>query len=315
MSKVYTRTGDKGDTSLFGGARVKKSSQRVHAYGAVDQANSAIGIAVNYLTHKTLIKVVRTIQEKLFVVGGELASDPKGIERLRVRIQAEDVKFLEGIVDEIAKSLEDKNYFVLPGKTKASAFLHSARTQVRFAEREIITLMEEEEVNLCILEFINRLSDVLYVLSRYEDEVVPCLEDPGERKTLNTKRVDVIMETCIQKAKEIKVPMVITVVDAGGNILQLRRMDGAILGSIDIAQNKAFTALAFQAPTEDLGKKSQPGQELYGLETTNQGKVVTFAGGIPLKIQGRIVGALGVSGGTVEEDKIVCLAGSKILRE
>ena len=315
MSKVYTRTGDKGDTSLFGGTRVKKSSQRVNAYGAVDHANSAIGIAANYLTHKTLVKVVRTIQEKLFVVGGELASDPRGIAKLKVRIQPEDIQFLEGVIDEILKNLEDKPYFVLPGKTKASAFLHSARTQVRSAEREIITLMEEEEVSSFVLEFVNRLSDLLYVLSRYEDEGVPSSSQGEESKTLNAEIVDVIMEACMKKAEEIQVPMVITVVDAGGNILQLRRMDGALLGSIDISQNKAFTALAFKAPTEDLGPKTQPGQELYGLETTNQGKVVTFAGGLPLKIQGQIVGALGVSGGSVEEDKIVCLAGSKILRE
>src|SRR5699024_8424157 len=170
----------------------------------------------------------RAIQEKLFILGVELASDAKGLEKLKLRIQSEDVKFLEGIVDEIAKNLPDKAYFIIPGKTKASAYLHHARTQVRYAEREIIAL--GEDVNIVILEFINRLSDVLYVLSRYQDEVA--IQGKGEikKKNLDRKIVDAIMEASIKKAEEIRVPMVITIVDAGGNILQLRRMDNSLLG-------------------------------------------------------------------------------------
>src|SRR5699024_8551293 len=112
--------------------------------------------------------------------------------------------------------------------TKASAYLHHARTQVRYAEREIIAL--GEDVNIVILEFINRLSDVLYVLSRFEDEVVIQGKKQVKKQNLDRKTVDAIMESCIKKAEEIQVPMVITVVDAGGNILQLRRMDNALLG-------------------------------------------------------------------------------------
>lgn len=316
MSKIYTKTGDKGETGLYGGSRVKKSSQRVHAYGAVDQSNASIGVAANHMKARILVDVLRVVQDKLFVVGGELASDQKGIEKLKMRIGKSDILFLEKVIDEITKSLENKNYFVIPGKTMGSAFLHVARTQVRFAEREIISLMEEEAVSEDILGYINRLSDTLYAMSRYEDEVMG--EEEENRSSSGFMLTDdlcqAIMDGCAEEAIRIGKPMVITIVDDGGNLKAMRRMDGAIKGSIDISKNKAYTAAFFRLATEELGKMSAPGEALYGIEITNRGQVVTFAGGMPIESLGNILGGLGISGGTVEEDKQVCLAGLKILK-
>lgn len=315
MSKIYTRTGDKGETGLFGGSRVKKSSKRVHAYGAVDQSNASIGVAANHMQAKILVDVLRAVQDKLFVVGGELASDKKGVEKLKVRIGKGDIEFLEKVIDEISKSLEDKNYFVIPGKTMGSAFLHVARTQVRFAEREIISLMEEEEVSEDLLRYINRLSDTLYAMSRYEDEVMgEETEAVSASCGLTDKLSEAIIDACAKEAKRIGKPMVITIVDDGGNLKAMKRMDGAIKGSIDISKNKAYTAAFFRLATEELGKMSAPGEALYGIEITNRGQVVTFAGGMPIEERGVTLGGLGISGGSVEEDKIVCLAGLKILK-
>ncbi len=112
------------------------------------------------------------------------------------------------------------------------------------------------------------------------------------------------------KATEIGVPMNVAVVDEGGNLVAFARMDGAWLGSIDIAQNKAYTARAFDMPTQDLAPLAQPGQSLYGIEASNQGRLIVFGGGIPLTWDGRIVGAIGVSGGTVEQDQEVAEAGA-----
>ncbi len=332
MSKIYTKTGDRGETGLFGGSRVKKSSKRVHAYGAVDQSNAAIGVAANFLREKMLIEVLRVIQDKLFVVGGELASDQRGIEKLKIRVGKKDIEFLEKVIDEVSKSLTDKPYFTIPGKTKGSAFLHVARTQVRFAEREIISLMEEEEISEDILKYVNRLSDTLYAMSRYEDEVLgeEKTEDHHERfnhhaiVNYNNKEMlkegklteqvaHAIMKACITKAYEIGKPMVVTIVDDGGNLKSMMRMDGAIKGSIDISNNKAYTAAFFKAATEDIGKLSGPGKDLYGIEISNRGKVVTFPGGMPLVLNGEVIGGLGISGGSIEEDKIVCLAGIKVI--
>ncbi len=111
------------------------------------------------------------------------------------------------------------------------------------------------------------------------------------------------------KAQEIGVLMNIAVVDEGNNLLAFARMPGAWLGSIDIAQGKAFTARAFDMPTKDLGEASQPGKPLFGIHASNHGKIIIFAGGIPLKDGDKVVGAIGVSGGTVEQDQEVAEAG------
>ncbi len=110
------------------------------------------------------------------------------------------------------------------------------------------------------------------------------------------------------KAHEIKVPMNIAVVDAGTNLKAFTRMDGAWLGSIDIAINKAFTAKAFDISTQDLGKNSQPGDQFFGIHVSNHDRVMIFAGGIPLKVNGEIVGAVGISGGSGEQDQTVAEA-------
>ena len=113
-----------------------------------------------------------------------------------------------------------------------------------------------------------------------------------------------------EKAREIGVPMVITIVDDGGNLKAMNRMDGALLGSIDISFGKAFTAVAFNNATEAIAPDVQPGQPLYGLHVTNAGRIVIFGGGIPLRRGDVLVGAVGVSGGSVEEDVAVATGGA-----
>jgi uncharacterized protein GlcG (DUF336 family) len=120
---------------------------------------------------------------------------------------------------------------------------------------------------------------------------------------------DAVVHAARVKAAEIGVPMDIAVVDEGNNLVSFVRMDGAWLGSIDIAQNKAYTARAFDMETRDLAPLVQPGGPLYGIEASNDGRLIVFAGGIPLRVRGRVVGAIGVSGGTVEQDQEVAEAG------
>jgi len=118
-----------------------------------------------------------------------------------------------------------------------------------------------------------------------------------------------VVDAARAKADEIGVPMNIAVVNDGNNLTAFARMDGAWLGSIDIAQNKAYTARAFDMETRDLAPLAQPGGPLYGIEASNDGRLIVFAGGIPLTFRGRVVGAIGVSGGTVEQDQDVAEAG------
>jgi uncharacterized protein GlcG (DUF336 family) len=122
-------------------------------------------------------------------------------------------------------------------------------------------------------------------------------------------QANTVIAAARKKAVEIGVMMNIAVVDEGNNLVAFAHMDGAWLGSINIAQNKAFSARAFDMSTKDLGAASQPGEPLFGIHASNHGQIIIFAGGIPLTIAGRVVGAIGVSGGSVEQDQEVAEAG------
>ena len=131
----------------------------------------------------------------------------------------------------------------------------------------------------------------------------------GDRTSILLEEAQNVIEAAMQKAEEIGQPMNVAVVDNGRDLKAFVRMEDAWLGSIDIAINKAFTSASFVMPTQDLAEMTQPGQPLYGLETTNFGRVVNFAGGIPLMRGEEVAGAIGVSGGTVDQDQEVAEAG------
>jgi uncharacterized protein GlcG (DUF336 family) len=125
---------------------------------------------------------------------------------------------------------------------------------------------------------------------------------------LTMDKAQLIIEAAIDKANTVGQPMNIAVVDAGANLVAFMRMDGAWLGSIDIAINKAFTAKAFDISTLELGRNSQPGDQFFGIHVSNHGRVMIFAGGMPIKVNGQIAGAVGVSGGSGEQDQAVAEA-------
>jgi len=128
--------------------------------------------------------------------------------------------------------------------------------------------------------------------------------------TLNLAEARAIISAAEAKAAEIGQPMNIAVVDSGGNLVSHVRMDGAWLGSIDISINKAFTSRAFDIQTKDLGDNAQPNQQFYGIHASNHGRIMIFAGGIPLSRDGQVIGAIGVSGGSGEQDQAVAEAGA-----
>ncbi len=131
---------------------------------------------------------------------------------------------------------------------------------------------------------------------------------------LTLLQAEAVLAAARQKAEQLDVAENIAVVDAGNNLVAFSRMDGAWIGSIDIAMNKAFTARAFDMSTEELGKMSEPNKPLFGIHTTNHDKIVIFGGGIPLKVEGEIVGAIGASGGTVDQDIKIADAGVAALK-
>ncbi len=169
--RIYTKTGDKGETSLFGGERVWKDDLRICAYGTVDELNAILGVAITELTNKELKIAVEDIQNDLFTVGSDLAS-PLDRENKNLVVPRVDVKFinrLEALIDKYNSQLPELKNFILPGGSKSSAILHHARTVCRRAEREVVSLSKADVISHEIEVYLNRLSDLLFVLARFEN--------------------------------------------------------------------------------------------------------------------------------------------------
>lgn len=163
ISKVYTKTGDGGETSLVGGTRVSKASPRVEAYGDVDELNSLLGLARSRLNDSEIDELLGLIQNDLFTLGADLAS-PMQVEVPRV--EEPFVGLLEQEADRFLAQLEPLREFILPGGTEAGSTLHLARTVARRAERRVVALAGAEEVNPLTVVYLNRLSDLLFILAR-----------------------------------------------------------------------------------------------------------------------------------------------------
>lgn len=166
--KIYTRTGDQGLTSLFGNQRVSKCEPRISAFGTVDELNAVLGIARADGLSLKCDEIVSRLQNQLFDLGAELAC-PDPTAKGTAILQAEDIAQQEAIIDELEKDLTPLTVFILPGGTKSAATLHLARCVCRRAEREIVALAQEVPIRELVLEFMNRTSDLLFVVARKEN--------------------------------------------------------------------------------------------------------------------------------------------------
>lgn len=165
--KLYTRTGDQGQTGLYGADRVSKAHPRVAAYGTVDELNSALGLARAHSTDATLDADLEYLQNALFDVGADLATRPgTSYEKNLVRMDAEDVAYLEAMIDRYQEAAPPFTGFVHPGGTPAAAALQLARAVARRAERDVIRLLEIEEANAQVQVYLNRVSDLLFIMAR-----------------------------------------------------------------------------------------------------------------------------------------------------
>jgi cob(I)alamin adenosyltransferase len=174
ITKVYTRHGDKGETHLVGGRRVPKDDPRIESYGTIDELNAILGIvrAFNDAAPDTPIAerldaILRQVQNELFDLGSELATPPDAAWEGMIRIGAAQVRTLERTIDECQHDLKPLQSFILPGGGTIAAFLHQARTVCRRAERDVLRLMRREPIGDDVLRYVNRLSDLLFVLSRW----------------------------------------------------------------------------------------------------------------------------------------------------
>lgn len=178
MIKIYTKTGDKGETSLLGGTRVPKNHIRIEAYGTVDELNSFIGLIrdqdIDNGSKNTLIE----IQDRLFTIGSYLASDPEKSKVKIPQLKEEDVILLEKEIDKMNETLPEMRSFVLPGGHTSVSYCHISRCVCRRAERCVIHLSQNSQVNELVVKYLNRLSDYLFVLSRKISHDFKAVETP-----------------------------------------------------------------------------------------------------------------------------------------
>jgi len=181
--KIYTKTGDKGETSLYGGTRVSKAAARVESYGTLDELNAFIGLAKAEISDEKVLNQLQKIQFDLFTVGSEAATPTdklilaNGKNRLDLMISEEEISELEHWMDDLDAELEPLQFFILPSGGKAAASVHVCRTVCRRAERAMVYLNETEEVRPELIKYLNRLSDYLFILARYISKISGEKED------------------------------------------------------------------------------------------------------------------------------------------
>ena len=324
---VYTRGGDAGQTSLLGGVRVDKDDLRIEVYGTMDEGTSALGLARATTQYDDLCRHIIDLQGELIPVMSEAAFVPggKALKFELPRVQPSQVERLERLIDQYNAEWIQTGQFVRPGGAPASAALDMARAIFRRAERRLVELNRREAVNPHLMKYVNRLSDLLYVLARIDEQrtlietisrsmpaeletaVFPPTSPGDPDMELTLQECDRLVAAGMQKASEIGVPMVLAVVDQNGDVIETRRMDDALIISVTLAPHKAYTAATVRLPTHELAQAAQPGQSLYGIDV-NLPKITLVGGGLPLKKDGKVVGAVGVSGGSVEQDVAVAQA-------
>jgi ATP:cob(I)alamin adenosyltransferase len=324
MPAIYTRSGDAGQTGLFGGSRVKKQSILVEAYGSVDETNASIGAAKVVCTVEPYKSTLDSIQRRLHMLAAELASDEAGRARLHNTIGEADIAALEKLIDDCVVITGPMHEFTVPGFDEPSVRLHQARTVCRRAERRILAAAEAHPVRPEVIKYVNRLSDALFAIARVAEvaheraaleatvrQVVaealgpqPTGHVPTDHRVprFDLDAVKRAAATAEAKGASLGLPIVFAACDAGGNLMLLHRQPDSLLASLAIAQDKAFTAASLKLPTAVLADAAGPTGPLNGLASSHGGRMCIFGGGVPVFVDGQIAGGLGVSGGTVEED-------------
>ena len=346
---IYTKGGDKGTTSLVHTKNVSKSDDRIQLVGTIDELTSHIGLVKSMLTDLDMIQNLEKIQSTLITLMAGIA-DPY---KRDYRISDEETSFLEAEIDRLEGLFDRPKKFILPGGSRLSAETDVARTVARRGERVLAAVSVKFGADNGAKKYMNRLADYLYVLARYIDaremghskDSASGKEEFADKKNLQNrgsimgqkempvseaviqevlKRMGIqgkitldsakrLIEAIEQEAQRRGKKAVIAVCGPDGNLIAVHVMDGAFLVSFDVAIKKAYTSVAVKMTTMELSALAQPGGTFYGLDKMDNGKIVIFGGGVPLKVGDTIIGGLGVSGGTGEEDHSLAEYGLSIL--
>ena len=344
---IYTTNGDKGTTNLVRTKNVSKSDDRIQLVGTIDELTSHLGLIKTMMDKADDIRFFEDIQKNLNMIVSGVA-DPFNRE---FRTEDDQTGQLE---DEISR-LEGlfncpKEENILPGGSRLSAELDIARAVARRAERDLAAVSVKFGADNGAKKYMNRLSDYLYIMARYmeiteqpvqnqeentpsggkEEEPVAAVQTPaltneeviqevlkrmGIQGRITLDSAKRLIDKIEQEAKRRGKKAVIAVCGPDGNPIAVHVMDGAFLVSFDVATKKAYTAVAVKMSTKELSVLAQPGGTFYGVDKMDGGKIVIFGGGVPLKVGDSIIGGLGISGGTGEEDHSLAEYGLSVLNE
>ena len=343
---IYTANGDKGTTNLVHTKNVSKSDDRIQLVGTIDELSSHLGLIKTMMSEAEDIRFIENIQRTLNAVCSGVA-DPFNrefrTEDDRTGQLEEEISRLEGLFH----CPEEEN--ILPGSCRLSAELDIARAVARRAERDLAAVSVKFGADNGAKKYMNRLSDYLYVMARYmetteqpvqkkeeitpfggkEAEPVAAVQTPmtdeaviqevlkrmGIQGRITLDGAKRLIDKIEQEAKRRGKNAVIAVCGPDGNPIAVHVMDGAFLVSFDVATKKAYTAVAVKMSTKELAVLAQPGGTFFGVDKMDNGKIVIFGGGVPLKVGDTIIGGLGISGGTGEEDHSLAEYGLSILNE
>lgn len=343
---IYTANGDKGTTDLVHTKNVSKSDDRIQLVGTIDELSSHLGLIKTMMSEADDIRFIENIQRTLNAVCSGVA-DPFNrefrTEDDRTGQLEEEISRLEGLFH----CPEEEN--ILPGSSRLSAELDIARAVARRAERDLAAVSVKFGADNGAKKYMNRLSDYLYVMARYmetteqpvqkkeeitpfggkEAEPVAAVQTPmtdeaviqevlkrmGIQGRITLDGAKRLIDKIEQEAKRRGKNAVIAVCGPDGNPIAVHVMDGAFLVSFDVATKKAYTAVAVKMSTKELAVLAQPGGTFFGVDKMDNGKIVIFGGGVPLKVGDTIIGGLGISGGTGEEDHSLAEYGMSVLNE
>jgi ATP:cob(I)alamin adenosyltransferase len=339
---IYTRNGDNGKTSLLNGEKVYKDDIRIKLLGSLDELASNLGVIRSTIDDFEIESELLDIQNKLMIIMAYIA-DGNSTSR---KIEADMAGELETYIDKYMINLPVSNNFIIPGEEKVSALIHTARAIARRAEINLTQVYREyptasltsslaesatATASRAVKSYMNRLSDYLYSIARYiefkhtlADKITLLVEEElsgkldfvkqGSVKKLTLDMAKKLMEKVEDKAREMKLAAVVAVADASGNIIAVHFMDNAYPISYDVATKKAYTSAAIKMSTKKLAELAQPGCEFYGIQNSNE-KVIVFGGGVPLKNGSEVLGGLGVSGGSVEDDSKLADYGAEVFEK
>ena len=343
---VYTKRGDKGITDMARTKNVSKSDDRIQLVGAIDELNSHIGLVKCMLKWEETVKMLSSIQDNLDLIAAGV-EDPYSRD---FKVNEEIVDNLEKETDRLEELCGQQAGKKVSGQNRTAAEINVTRAVARRTERCLAQVAVKFGADTESKKYLNRLSDYLFLLAKYvelsdapgwtEDQSVEkqniekqqntvseinngidekvvreVLAQMGIQSRITLKKAKMLIEKIEEESIRRGMNSVIAICGPEGNPIAVHVMDGAYLVSYDVAVKKAYTSVAVKMSTRELGELAGPGGTFYGVDTLESGKIAIFGGGVPLKCGNTIIGGLGISGGTSEEDHSLAEYGLTVLRD